>query len=510
MAPITINRNTIDPSEVGADLATQDAAKTHFIVVQCHHRLNPQELAELAEKKVEVLRLVEETSYLCKYKPEDLAVLEALSFVKHALVYHNDFVISAPLKQQMEAEDSNTLRAYTIVLHQGTTETGADLLKNIQDFTKAELIDSSAHQLRARIPADTLDRIAKIDYVETIEETKVIQYNSSIATGILKAGDALKPNPVFQGQGEVVAVADHGFDKGSAEDVHPAFMTQNVGKNWSRVLAVVPAGRDSLYDQVGHGTHVAGCAVGDLDDSKGKADPYNVNRMQGTAPKAQLYFQAIAPGENVIPDMDTLFSTAAKANAKIHNDAWGARSVKSNTPQETYTQAESFPIDREMWQDRELLIVWSAGNEGSTWTTYGPGGPPVYRQIGAETASKNSLVVSSTYNNRYMQPQNLDVCIDGEDNPSARGTLTSASQCDEGASKGPTTDLRLKPDVVAPGVGILSALSRAAKENSAARKGGHGECKNTNFCFMAGTSHAAPLVAGCAAALREALKKAGF
>ncbi|HVQ35887.1 MAG TPA: S8 family serine peptidase, partial [Pyrinomonadaceae bacterium] len=62
--------------------------------------------------------------------------------------------------------------------------------------------------------------------------------------------------------------------------------------------------------------------------------------------------------------------------------------------------------------------------------------------------------------------------------------------------RGPTEDGRIKPDVVAPGTFILSAISRDKISLSAV---------SSDFGYDHGTSMATPLVAGCVAVLREFL-----
>jgi serine protease AprX len=73
------------------------------------------------------------------------------------------------------------------------------------------------------------------------------------------------------------------------------------------------------------------------------------------------------------------------------------------------------------------------------------------------------------------------------------------------SSRGPTKEGRIKPDVVAPGTSILSALSRNAPMGNT-----FGTSTDPLFFFDSGTSMATPLVAGCAAVLRETLVKNGL
>ncbi len=73
------------------------------------------------------------------------------------------------------------------------------------------------------------------------------------------------------------------------------------------------------------------------------------------------------------------------------------------------------------------------------------------------------------------------------------------------SSRGPTKEGRFKPDVVAPGTSILSTRSRAARPPSPDLR----DLLRSGYFFDSGTSMATPLVAGCAAVLRETLVKNG-
>ena len=67
------------------------------------------------------------------------------------------------------------------------------------------------------------------------------------------------------------------------------------------------------------------------------------------------------------------------------------------------------------------------------------------------------------------------------------------------SSRGPTGDLRIKPDVLCPGSGIVSALGDADVTSN--------NCGSSATTAMSGTSMATPLCAGAAALVREYLNK---
>ncbi|EKJ71010.1 hypothetical protein FPSE_08795 [Fusarium pseudograminearum CS3096] len=106
----------------------------------------------------------------------------------------------------------------------------------------------------------------------------------------------------------------------------------------------------------------------------------------------------------------------------------------------------------------------------------------------------------------------------GPDSEVGAKTMTRINDTGNFSSRGPTKpgrDIngngyagRTKPDVVAPGVAILSAASRAMAKDSRNRVM-YGRTEDDDWTFMSGTSMSTPLVAGCVALLREALEEHG-
>ena len=71
------------------------------------------------------------------------------------------------------------------------------------------------------------------------------------------------------------------------------------------------------------------------------------------------------------------------------------------------------------------------------------------------------------------------------------------------SSRGPCTDHRIKPDVVAPGTDIASTKSSIAPMANLLGAYPTGGPANPRYAYDAGTSMAAPFVAGCAALARQ-------
>ncbi|KJS03054.1 MAG: hypothetical protein VR65_02055 [Desulfobulbaceae bacterium BRH_c16a] len=202
------------------------------------------------------------------------------------------------------------------------------------------------------------------------------------------------------------------------------------------------------WDGHDHGTHVAGTIAG---KSLSTNAEYN-----GIAYDAKLVIQDIGYGGSLtgIPsDLNTYFQQAYNVGARIHSNSWGA-SVGG-----AYT-AFSQDADEFMWNNKDFLIVFSAGNSGSDVNTVGS--PGTAKNVLTSGASENAHSGYNQENVAYF------------------------------SSNGPTDDGRIKPTVTAPGHYISSANSD-----------GNITTFNSDIRTMSGTSMSAPTHAGSAALVRQ-------
>lgn len=255
------------------------------------------------------------------------------------------------------------------------------------------------------------------------------------------------------GHGQVVAVADSGLDKGSVDDIHPD-LAGDTGKKPRIIMLKSWAGRLTVDDPIGHGTHMAGTIVGNGMSSEGK--------FRGVAPDASIYFQGILDNDGrIVPpaDVEKLFLPAYQANARVHVNAWGTggnKYVESVAKTDAFVRA--YP---------DFLVIFGAGNSG-----------PGTKSLTSEANSKNALVVGASVSPRPA----LDF--------SPAGTMDRA----QFSSRGPSGDGRIKPDLLAPGTSIISTRSSLVSGNMPGYP---------LYTRMQGTSMAAAVAAGSAALLRQ-------
>ena len=78
-------------------------------------------------------------------------------------------------------------------------------------------------KIRLSVEAQHLNDLAGLDEVRHLEEALPMKLHNNIARQLLNVELPSILGRNFEGQGQVVAVADTGFDKGSTTDVHNAF-----------------------------------------------------------------------------------------------------------------------------------------------------------------------------------------------------------------------------------------------------------------------------------------------
>ncbi len=253
------------------------------------------------------------------------------------------------------------------------------------------------------------------------------------------------------GKGETIAILDDG-----AFEQHPDLQgkveadfdagSPSTPLGGSPVTVVAPAGTE------GHGTHVAGIAVGDGAQSQGL--------YKGVAPDAKFanvkVFSAAnaTTSELVLRGLDWVLSNAKAHNIRIASMSLGGSPSDGN-------DAICRAVDHAV--DEGLVVIAAAGNAGPDAST-----------ITAPGAAAKAITV---------------------------GAVDKQKRIASYSSRGPTIATKLlKPDVVAPGSDITSAVPPSTTSVS----GLFGDRSAGFYGTLSGTSMATPHVAGVAALMLEA------
>ena len=177
--------------------------------------------------------------------------------------------------------------------------------------------------------------------------------------------------------------------------------------------------------------------------------------------------------------------------------------------QAPYGIADAEVLDEWAYNNPDILLVFAAGNN-ELWSMTA-GKSQFAAQVQAWATAKNILTVGATYTDRPIVETSVWDKVDySEANlktfKSKKGTVAPFS------NRGPVAKTkRTKPDIVAPGVGILSA--RAANASAQAGIGDfikfYGKVPGSDqstpkLIFCSGTSMATPVASGCVALVREA------
>ncbi len=366
---------------------------------------------------------------------------------------------------------------------------------------KVLIISASAAQLPA---------VAQRPDVLWIEPFTIPQLFNDQAAGIMNVTTAWTSG--YTGTGQIVTIADTGIDTGKdvltqTGDIHLDFdnrlahISSWAVQNYSGITNV---GTDDGADDVdsGHGTHVTGSVGGNGARSSGT--------IKGSAYGATLTMQAIEQWTTFsdgtpdgyyltgIPaDLNTLFLESYNWGARIHTNSWGS-DVSGD-----YT-TDSQNVDNFIWNHPDFTILFAAGNAGTDGNS---DGYVDEGSVGAPATAKNVISIGASDNVRasggYQFTWSSGWSSDYPANPTASDYISdSAEEMAAFSSTGPTTDGRIKPDLVAPGTNILSTRS---SQTTASGWGTY----NSYYMYNSGTSMATPLAAGAATVLRGYLVDSG-
>lgn len=266
----------------------------------------------------------------------------------------------------------------------------------------------------------------EVSSLRSITDIKKIYEDITVASqpivALSSTGSAITAPDSLSAKGIKIGIIDSGID----------YTHEALGRGFGAGFRIA-GGYDFVnndadpMDDNGHGTHVAGIVAG------------HSSTIKGIASDAELYAYKVlnAQGSGYASDVLAALESAVRDSVDIINLSLGS---SSGNPNDILSEAVNRVVES------GIVVVAAAGNTGEYESIHSPG------------VAEHALTVGAT---------------DG----------TSVASF---SAKGPVPDeYRIKPDVVAPGVGILSA------------KNGGG------YVTMSGTSMATPLVTSIAAVIKE-------
>jgi hypothetical protein len=469
-ATIDLEAYRFDPAVslpmIGDDLTAraQDYAEYGYFLVQTNQPATDSWKDALASSGAVIYGYVSEQAFLVGLDAAGQARVRTLPSTAWIGPFHPAYKISPIIGLQEfrtpeRLQDPNLLLMVRVFRNQEgvaarLTELGCVIRDRTDDGFSRRLVVSAA--------PPTLHAIARIPDVWWIEEkpefftqnnvTKwVIQSNSSGYTPIWDHG--------IHGDGQLATIMDTGVDYNACwfRDTGNA----PPGPTHRKIIDYTLYG-GTLYDGCddGHGSHVSGTMLGD----QSFINPGNYN-YNGMAYKAKLTVQdvggddwsACSLGSVAVPSsLTSAFNASYNLGARLHTNSWGSTSNAYD--------GYCVDLDNMMWQHKDYIVCFAAGNSGPNGST-----------VGSPGTAKDCVTVGST-----QQAPNQE-------------TMASYS------SRGPASDGRMKPTVTAPGgedpVFISSVDNNTGNPPSPT-------CQVASSPFQ-GTSMATPAVSGSALDIRQ-------
>ena len=546
---IHLNAGAIDTSRAAkssVDRAAPAISGNQLRLVQFDGPIQPEWVAQLTAAGFRVVDYIPENAYLVY--GGSAAVQSVKARAKH-VKWEGAYLASdkihpkarpeaAPARRAQVGEDD--LFAVQLVLDE---EANAATVALLSGLAKEPLLKNNAFRHYRNIvvrmaPAEVATIAARSDVISIapyVMPKKFDERQGMIVAGQLSGNGPSGPGYLawlagkgftqqqFTDSGLVVDVCDSGLDNGTNNANHFGLYTAGNTALASRVvynrLEGTPNSGSTLQGCDGHGT-LNGHIIGGYNDRTGgfpHQDSSGYRYGLGIAPFVKLGSSVIFdPANFTSPDYEDMISRAYQNGARISSDSWGADTyggydIDAQQYDALVRDAQQTGSAVPVAGNQGMTIVFAAGNAGSGAGT-----------VGSPGTAKNVITVGAAENvhsHAITNGGNSATGADGCDTPDAEAN--SVNDIASFSSRGPCSDGRKKPEIVAPGTHVTGGVAQQVKAmagngNDIACFDGTGVCAlpgggtvgSTNNFFplgqqwystSSGTSHSTPAVAGGAA-----------
>ncbi len=485
---------------VAASLDQPDQSDNQLYLVQMVGPVKDEWLNEL-QSNAEIVSYIPNNAYLVRASADGLARINEMksarsSFIQYTGAYKPAYKIAPELSLASD-------EALTVTVQLVTSNDTEREIQELASQSSATVIGEPSSALsytnvRVRVARAELAEIARMSDVVWIEpyvEPQLLDERQ----GLIISGNhtdnqlarpgylawlrskGLASTPDF-----LVDIADGGIDQGVLDPqvLHRDFL------NTAGLARVAYARYVGEVDQPippndigGHGT-INAAIVGGYNTESGfpytDTDGYSLGL--GIHPFIRLGVTKIFAPDYTNPPLATMVDMMYRDGVRISSNSWGAYNNSYNVDSQLYDSMVRDARPNEAG-NQEMTIVFSAGNKGAGGHLTIPGN------------GKNTIMVGASEN---LRPGDDGCRIDSTGGDDLYSLINFSSG-------GPTTDGRIKPDIVAPGTHIQGARSQDPNFTGGGVCGGllgypRGQ---TLYTWSSGTSHSAPAVAGAAALVRQ-------
>jgi subtilisin family serine protease len=519
-----LRRAVFDPLHAPQASAVPSAdPSSGLLLVQLDSLPTAEARARLAAAGYQPLLYIPDNALLVRARAARLQALAALPGLRWAGAFPAAYKLPASLDPALGGQQTGQLDLRLIATPDADLAALAGAIEAAGGVLNGRSASVNGTVLRVLLPATALATLLARDDVIWVEPGFTPKIANDRARTILGVTAASERLGWLTGAGQVIAVTDTGLDLQQTIDSNgnPDFAAARIVRRFgpSEMAPPNPADPGDPFsnctsndwsDRNGHGTHVAGTALG-------SGRPTSNPSFAGMAPGARLVVQATSSGIfsgslDCLPEDSGLLAKAYDAGARIQNGSWGKPTGTGLSDQfGAYTAFEQ-TLDEFLWNHKDHLFVVVAGNDGEDQQA--PAGVIDPDSIESPGTAKNVLTVGASESYRPPttsvcglfsgggRPENQ--CYGPYGKPPIAGDFVSDHPDGLAAfsSRGPADDGRIKPEIVAPGTNIISTASHAPGAFYPFGK------YNADYAYDNGTSMSAPMVSGLAALTRQWLAEA--